>query len=197
MLLVGLCYNEGMAQVQIKTRDKRYQKTEEAILAVLMKSRELPAAGNLAKRARISRSTLYRHHRTVPGIVPDYEREVLIRYTNTIRRLIRRKNTQVRMIYLRTLIFVMANRRVFEILLKYSGGAVVEKMVLRLRGKLGRAYHLPKNSDKMLRVYAKEVAGMVEEWGKDGFKESELESVLGKIMYLTETMRQRLGPLDY
>ena len=82
-------------------------------------------------------------------------------------------------------------------MLKYDGGVVVERMILRLRSKLKSTCCLPKNSEKMLRVYAKEVAGVIEEWGKDGFKEGELEAVLGKIMYLTETMRQRLGPVNY
>ena len=186
-----------MARAEIKTRNKRYQRTEEAILEVLAKSKELPVANTLVKRAGISRSTLYRHHKTVPGIVPDYEREVLIRYGNVLRRLVRRKNTQVRIIYLRTLIFMTMNRRVFKILLKYDGGIVVERMVLKLENKLKRAYRLPVNSSKMLKVYAKEIAGIVEEWGKNEFKEDELEVILGKIMYLTETMRQRLGPLNY
>lgn len=186
-----------MKKSQIKIRNKRYRKTEEAILEVLMGSKELPTAGVLARRARISRSTLYRHHKTVPGIIPDYEREVLIRYGNVLRRLVRRKNTQVRKIYLRTLIFMVAERRTFRILLKYEGGVVVEKMVLRLRGKLRSARHLPVNSGGILRVYAKEVAGIVEEWGKNGFKEGEIEVVLSKIMYLTETIRQRLGPVNY
>ena len=185
-----------MARVGIKTRNKRYQKTEIAILEVLMKSKELPAAGVLVRKAQISRSTLYRHHKTVPGIVPDYEREMLRRYEGVVRKLIRRKNSQVRMICLRTLIFIMAERRTFKILLKYGGGAVIEKMILKLRCKLASACYLPANPEKMLRVYAKEVAGVIEEWGRQGFKESELEVVLSKIMYLTETMRQRLGPVN-
>lgn len=184
-------------RVETKTRNKRYQKTEIAILEALMKSRELPSTGELVRRARISRSTLYRHHRTVPGIVPDYEREVLRKYANVLRKLNRQKNVQMKSVYLRTLVFVVTERRTFEILLKYDGGAVVEKMIFKLRGRLKDVCHLPKNSDKMLRIYAKEVAGVIEEWGGQGFKEDEINAVLGKVLFLTKGLKQRLGPLNY
>lgn len=190
-------YNVAMKKPQIKTKNKRYQKTEEAILDVLARSKELPTVGVLVRKARISRSTLYRHHRTVTGIVPDYEREVLIKYRGTMQRLFHQKNTQVRKICLRTLIFVMANRRIFEILLKYDGGAVIERMVLKSKKKLQSTYHLPKNPDKMLKVYTKEVVGIIEDWGRRGFCEDGMDMTLVKIMYLTDTMRQRLGPVNY
>lgn len=193
--LIGLQYNLFM--VKMKTRNKRYQKNEEAILEVLMKSKGLPTAGVLVKKARISRSTLYRHHKTVPGIVPDYEKEILTEYESVVRKLIRRKNIQVRTICLRTLIFIMINRRIFKILLKYDDGVVIERMILKLKSKLKTSCCLPKNSDRMLRVYAKEVTGVIEEWGKHGFRKDEIDMTLNKIMYLTETMRQRLGPVNY
>ena len=185
-----------MPWVGIKTKNRRYQKTEIAILEVLMRSKELPSARVLVRQAKISRSTLYRHHKTIPGIIPDYEREILIKYTEVIQKLTRRKNIQVRTICLRTLIFIMMNRRTFKILLKYDSGVVIEKMILKLRHKLKSACYLPNNPEKILRIYAKEVAGVIEEWGRSGFKEGELELVLGKVMYLTESMRQRLGPLN-
>ena len=200
---VFLLYNDAMKQNKngnktgMKTKNKRYQKTEEAILEALMKSKELPSAGTLVKRARISRSTLYRHHKTVPGILPDYEKEVLDRYSGLIRKLLKRKNTQVRTICLRSLIFMMTERRYFGILLKYDGGVIIEKMVFKTKNKLRRTCCLPTNPDKMLRVYAKEVSGVIEEWCDQGFSENELEVVLDKILYLTDTMKQRLEPVNY
>lgn len=185
-----------MPWVETKNRNKGYKATENAILEALMKSKELPPSGVLAKRAKISRVTLYRHHKTVPGIVPDYEKEMLIEYTRVIRKLIRQRNTQVRTICLRTLLFIRVNRRTFKILLKYEGGIIVEKMILKFENKLKSTCCLPKNSNKMLRVYAKEIAGVIEEWGRQDFCEDEINATLNKIMYLTETMRQRLGPLN-
>ena len=166
-------------------------------MKVLAKSKKLPTAGILVRKARISRATLYRHHKTVTEIIPNYKREILIKYGDMMRGISHQKNTQVRKICLRTLIFVMANRRIFKILLRYDGGAVIEKMVLKSKNKLQSTYHLPKNPDKMLKVYTKEVAGIIEEWGRREFCEDGMNVTLDKIMYLTDTMRQRLGPVNY
>ena len=176
-------------------QNKRYRRTEEAILEVLFKSKGLPSAGKLVKGARISRSTLYRHHKTVPGIIPDYERNILVRYAYAIRKLTRTGNTPLKTIYLRTLIFIMAHRRTFEIILKYDSGIVFEKMVFRLKSKIVVVCHLPKNSDRAIRIYAKEVAGILEEWSKTKFSETSLNQVLKDIMYLTETIRPRLSQI--
>ena len=176
-------------------RNKQYRRTEEAILEVLLNSREMPSTGELARRARVSRATLYRHHRAIPGIVPDYEREVLKRYRRMVRKLSKQRGMKLKNVYLQTLFFVLRNRRVFEILFRYEGGRVVERMVLEDRGKIARVCRLPGKSRKVVRIYAKEVAGVIEEWGRKGFKEEEAEKVLEEIMYLTGTMRERLGPL--
>ena len=83
----------------------------------------------------------------------------------------------------------------FKILFRYEGGRVVERMVMEVRGKIMEMCHLPKNAEKMLRIYAKEVAGIVEGWGERGFLEGEVGGALDDMMYLTETMRGRLGPI--
>jgi len=176
-------------------QNKRYRKTEEAILEVLLGAKEMPSAGELTKKARISRTTLYRHHRAIPGIIPDYEKEILKRYRRTVRKILKQRDIKLRNVYLRTLFFVLRYKRVFEILFRYEGGRVVERMVMEIRGKIGGVCRLPKNSEKMMRIYAKEVTGVVEEWGEKGFLEGEIDRVLEDIMYLTETMRGRLGPV--
>ena len=47
----------------------------------------------------------------------------------------------------------------------------------------------------MFMVYVNEVVGLIVGWGKKGFMEKELQNVLANIMYLTESMRERLKPL--
>lgn len=178
-------------------QNKRYRRTEEAILEVLFKAKGLPSTSKLVKGARISRSTLYRHHKTVPGIIPDYERSVLISYTRVIHKFTHAKNIPLKAIYLRTLIFIMAHRWTFEIILKYDSGIVFEKMVLRLKSKVIAACHLPRNSDRAIYIYAKEVAGILEEWGKTKFSEANLNQVLRDIIYLTKTIRLRLSQIMY
>ena len=86
-------------------QDKRYRKTEEAILEVLLKSRSMPSTKELTQRARISRSTLYRHHRAIPGIIPDYEREILKTFKRGIRKTLKRQDVSLENIYLKILLF--------------------------------------------------------------------------------------------
>ena len=172
--------------------NKRYRQTEEAILEVLLDSKEMPSVGELTKRARISRSTLYRHHRAIPGIVPDYEKEILIRYRKMIRKILKQKEISLKNVYLKTLFFVLRHKRVFEILFRYEGDRVVERMVLEVKDLIIKACHLPKNSEKMIKIYAKEIAGMVEMWGERGFNEDEMNKLLDDMMFLTREMRGRL-----
>ena len=177
-------------------KDKRYRKTEEAIIEVLLRSKQMPSTGELTRRARISRSTLYRHHRAIPGIVPDYEKEIINKYGRTVRKMLKRKGADLKSIYLQMLIFVVNNRRVFGILFKYSGDRVVERMVLKLQDKIAEANYLPKKSEKMMRIYTKEVAGIVEGWYEKEFNEKEMNKVLEDIIYLTRTMKRRLRGLN-
>lgn len=176
-------------------RNRRYQRTEEAILEVLLKTDEMPTAGELSRRAGISRSTLYRHHRAMPGIIPDYEKEMLVRYRRMIRKLLRQRNASLKSVYLRMLGFILKNKRVMEILFRYEGGRVIEMMVLEVREKITQVGWLPRSSEKKLRICAKEVAGVVEIWGERGFEKEELEGVLDEMMDLTKTVRGRLKAL--
>ena len=177
-------------------RDKRYRKTEEAIIEVLLKSRKMPSTEELIRRARISRSTLYRHHRAIPGIVPDYEKEILERYERVVRKMLKREKTNLRNIYLQMLIFVVNNQRVFEILFRYSGDRVVERMVLKLQGKVAEMDCLLGKTGQIMQIYTKEVAGVVEGWSKKEFSENEMKKVLENIIYLTRTAKGRLGVLE-
>ena len=84
-------------------QNKRYRKTEEAIIEVLLSTDEMLSTKELTKRARISRSTLYRHHKAIPGIIPDYEKEILWRFRRAVRKLLRQKDMKLKNVYLRTL----------------------------------------------------------------------------------------------
>ena len=68
-------------------------------------------------------------------------------------------------------------------------------MIGEIKMKVISYARLPKNSEKIFRVYISEVVGLVEEWGREGFLEVEIEKLLSEIMYLTDTMRSRLAPL--
>ncbi len=109
----------------------------------------------------------------------------------------RRKNVLLRALYFDTLVFILRNRKIFEMFLKFNDRGVVVKMVEKMRGKIVGVQRLPKNSEKMFRIYAVEVTEIVFEWGERGFLESEVLQVLGDILYLTETCDKRLRPINH
>ena len=97
--------------------------------------------------------------------------------------------------YFKMLIFIIKHKRVFKILFKYGDDRVVEDMVLEVKASIASACHLPKNSDLMFKIYAKEVAGVIEDWSEKDFPEDKIDHILKDIIYLTTTMRQRLSPI--
>ncbi len=176
-------------------QNRRYRKTEEAILEVLLKSKIMPSATELTRRAHISRPTLYRHHRAMPGIIPDYERDILAAFKQSSKKMFKQTEVEPKDIYFKMLIFIIKHKRVFKILFKYGGDRAVENMVLEVKAPIASACHPPKNSDLMFKIYAKEVAGVIEDWSEKGFPEDKIDHILKDIIYLTTTMRQRLSPI--
>lgn len=93
------------------------------------------------------------------------------------------------------MLFVLKNKLVFGILFKYEGAKVVEQMILLSKTRIEQVCRLPKHSEKVMKIYAKEVAGVFEMWGRLEFAEKEAERVFHEIMYLTNTIGVRLGEL--
>lgn len=148
----------------------------------------------IAKRAKIGRSTFYRHHRAVREIMPDLEQEILETYARLMRGLIRREKVRVRTLYLQTLIFMHQNRRVLMILLQHGQNQVFERMVRVLRPRIRETQKIPKDGQLLMEVYEKEVAAVLEDWLRTGLKISEAE-VLERVMFLTNTIKKRLKGL--
>lgn len=177
--------------------NRKYLKTEEAIIEVLLKSKEMPSTTELTRKAQISRATLYRHHRAIPGIVPDYEKEILIRYQKRINKLLKKKELDLKNLFLQSLIFVIRYKRIFRILFKYSGDRVVERMILYNKKIICQKCHLPNNSESTVKIFAKEVAGVIEVWSEKNFPEDELPKTLNNIIQLTREAKGRLGTLKW
>ena len=176
-----------------KLGNQRFRQTEEAVLGAFFGSKKVLNARIIVKRARISRSTLYRHHKTVYEIVPDYEEYILEKYDNLMRGLIKR-NIRLKTAFHQMLIFILRNKRVFKIIMDKGNENILEKMIRRMEPKIVKIYRLPEDCGKMLRIYEKEIAGVIDGWRRGGFVEDEMR-VLADIMYLTATIRQRLGAL--
>ena len=174
-----------------KLENKRFKKTEEAIIMAFFLIKDYSNTERFIRAAKISRSTLYRHHETVSQIIPDYEKFILKRYQKTIQKL--PMKTDLYSIYRRTLIFIIANKKITQFLYKFGSHSTLEKMVHCLRLRIFASDKITNN--EMFRIYAKEVVGIIEQWELEGFKMDEIPSTVGKIMYLTNNARRQLGPI--
>ncbi len=126
----------------------------------------------------------------------DYNRVIMRVYRRDMRRLERlRRETGVRGLYLGMMLFVLKNKLVFGTLFKYEGTKIVEQMILVSKTRIERICQSPRFSEKMMKIYMKEVAGVFEMWGRVEFAETEVERVFQEIMYLTNTVGVRLGEL--
>ena len=177
-----------------KMSNKRFYKTEHAILIAYYTLRDYPTAKKLAKKAHISCATLYRHHSGVYAIPTDYEEYLLATYKKTIRGLLRR-NTGIKTVFLRTLVFISSNHLIFIVLFRDGHSGAVKKMIELLKERVIEEWHLGGDIDKIYSVYQHEVLGVIEVWSKQKFTTKQLDSILSDILYLTNAARRNLLPL--
>ena len=176
--------------------DLRFRKNENLILTIFVSEYKNDiTVKKIARRAGLSRSTIYAHHHAVKEILPDYERYVLVEYSGLAQKRLWRRNAQLRAIFLDMLVFILRNKKIFEMFLEFNDRAIFYKMIGKIQGKIIRSMRLPRNCDKILKIYESEIAEVIFEWGKRGFSEKELEKVLSDIMYLTSTCKNRLMPI--
>ena len=93
------------------------------------------------------------------------------------------------------LFFILQNKRLFLLFIKTDDRKVFKNMVGVIKSNISRHARVHRNSEKIFAVYTSEVVELLECWGKNGFPEDDLTSVLNDIMYLTDTMRPRLFPI--
>lgn len=179
-----------------KLEDARFRKNEEAILKAFFDcGRDRLSVTELARKADVDKATFYRHHKTIYGIVTDYEEYILIEYESFMCEMLNKNNVSIRVIYYRLLIFILKNQEVFAIFLENQRMAIIMKMVGVLVSKLKEEYKLYGNLERVFRVYISEIMGLIEEWIEKRSGEEEIAELLDDIMYLTKTIRLRLLPL--
>ncbi len=178
-------------------RNKRYRRTEGKILGVFfVENKKGTTIGKMAKKAGISRATMYIHHRTIREVIPDYRRYILVEYSKLVRRKMRKNNLPLKAMYFETLLFILRNRKIFEMLIEFGDTETLAKILEKIRPEIIVSARLPKSAEKVFRIYISEVIEIIIEWREGGFPEKEIEEVLSNIMYLTETAKKRLMPID-
>ena len=175
--------------------NKRFRKTEEAILEVFFEGEENLNVGKLAKRIGVARSTVYIHHRTIKRIVPDYERLILTRYKKVIKDVLRLKRDKIETMLLKTILFVASNKKLFEIVLKNGRFTIFELMLDELKAIIIDVMDITRKQKIIYVVYRSEVVAILGQWSLNGFSGDEIEELVRDIVYLTRTAKTRLGAL--
>ena len=184
----------GLTEKQMS--DKRFKKSEEEIFEAIFDQDNLPDVNLVAKKTKLSRSTLYRHHKVLYNITTDYEKYILRKFSCVMRCATFGRRVKLKNVFYKMLVFIMNHKKIIKALIKRNRTTIFEKMLERLKGRIIKSCNLPKNSEKIFKVYTMEVVGVIEEWGEKDFCQEEIERVLSDIMYLTDTIKTRLMPLS-
>lgn len=183
-------YAPGITEKRL--RNRRFRKTEEAILRVFFEEDNYISMGKLADKAGVARSTIYNHHKAIREIVPDYRKYILRKY----KRMIKKNKASIKGIYEKTMIFMIQNKRIFEVMIRSGEQRIIKDMIAVAKWEIASYARLPKQHEKMWRVYVSEVTELIDEWGNGGFGEEEMGTVMANLIYLTDTLRPRLRALE-
>ncbi|MDO4752872.1 MAG: TetR/AcrR family transcriptional regulator [Candidatus Saccharibacteria bacterium] len=180
-----------------KMKNRRFRKNEEAIIDVFLNDyKKGITVQKMAKKAGLGRTTIYIHHHATREIISDYHKYILAQYRKEIQKKLKKRDVPLKMLYFDMLIFILRNKKIFGMFLQFGNRDILMDMIKKMELKIVKFARLPKNSEKILGIYVSEVVELIFEWGKRGFSERELESILKDIMYLTETSRNRLMPIS-
>ena len=185
----------GSGLSERKMKNKKFRKIEKAIFVAYFKLKNYPNARRIARMARISRSTLYRHQTMIYRIPHDYEDYLIEQYDRTMKGCLLKSCVSLKTMVHCMLVFILMNRRVFGELLKMGDDNVVRRLIRRCKQKVLDEWGRDDGLVKIFGIYENEVLGLIIDWGREGFSDEKMSDVLNGIMYLTRTARQRLGPI--
>ena len=186
-------YRTGITEKRLN--DRRFQKTEDAILAVFFAMRGYVSMSRLAVKVGVARSTIYCHHASIDGILTDYEKYILRKYRRAVRKMMKRDTVQTRVVYRQMALFMLQNRKIFEILIMGGNKAVLTEMVREVIGATPARMKLPKNHKIGTEIYVSSVVEILWKWGKEGLMSRELTKVLTNILYVTDNAKGWVEPL--
>jgi len=176
-----------------KLKNKRFRRTEESLLAALLVTRDTVSLERLIRLARISRSTIYRHHGTVQKIVPNYHEYIMAKYKRMLKSLFKIKHIRIKSIYHSILDFLKTYQQIIDFPYHNGDSRIIEEMLLLLEPKI---IDFGKIADKdTFAIYTKGISAVIEKWISDGFNKSDIPRVVEKIIYLTNTAKPYLAPI--
>ena len=180
-----------------KLGDARFRKTEEAIFGAFFEKEDgvKLGVGELAQKVGVNRVTIYRHHRAIREITENYESYILEKYTELMTEVRKREDVELRRMYYEVVLFILQNRRIFEMLIKRKNFKVLDEMMVVLKPEMANFIRLSGSYERIFKVHTGEIVGLIVDWGLDGFQEAKIVKLLNNIMYLTKSARGRLLPL--
>ncbi len=180
--------------------NRQYERTELAILNALLSavrprgSLAFPLDQNLytlkmsqlAKLARVSRSTIYRHHSKTAAILVDLEKFLLTSYKRRMHAARRRRQLSPRDLYLEVLTFILQYRPFFQILVALGRTNFLEFQIHEILPSITKFYKFSRCSPLFLKLYEKRIATLLEIWILHDFEPTP-SIIVGDILYLTQT----------
>lgn len=176
-----------------KLRNKRFQKSEETTIVTLLSVKEMISMNRFVQLAKISRSTINRHHGNLQSVVPDYEKYLLNRCRSATKHLRKNPKSELKVLFFRVLIFLLVNHLYVTLVLEKGNHNIIEELVLILKPKILASSQI--DNGEMFDIYLNEISGLIEAWCRAGFDKEALSITVEKIMYLTDTANIRLSPL--
>lgn len=174
-----------------KMANKKFRNNENAIFVAYYKFRDCPSAKMLARHAGISRSTLYRHHKSPHFIPENYEKYILEIYSRRIKSFLK-QDAPLKKLFFRKLVFIHNHRVIFEVLFNDGRKDIVKEMIEIIRGPILAEWNY-KNPEKLYKVYRNEILGLIEAWSEKGFRADEIEVVLNDMVYLSKAAPKHLA----
>lgn len=175
-----------------KLRDKRFRENEDKVLRLFFEYGEKLTMGRIARRLNVPRSTVYRHHPSVRAIVDDYVSMIKSKCNIRCRS---DKEKDIKKFFRELLFFIVRNKKAFSLFLKVQNKDALLTVLYKNKKVLLLCVGFRFEADKAFNIYCKEVIEIIRMWGEKGFNKHSIEVVLKDILYLTKTLKIRLGPL--
>ena len=176
-------------------KNKRFWQTEQKILQVYFEHHGYITVSELTKKAEITRSTFYHHHRAVYEILTDYEDFLVTEYGREINSLSKLKHISIRKICSTTVFFISRHKKFFEILRNGKRREIFFAMQEKARPLLIKEMRLPPGSAKVYLVCAGEINTLITDWIDFGCCSDSTGRLISDTTLLIETARIRLAPI--
>ena len=175
-----------------KITSRRYGETENGFLKEFLERGGNVTVTELARQLGVARSTFYYHHKNLLQFIRDHRICIFEDYLRMVQEILDKGATMMNL-FLGILVFMINHRQIFQILVRVGVKDVLVEMVVEVRPQIEKYAGLSCGAERIFKVYAYEVAGVLRIWVENGLCEEDMDRVLKDLMHLTKTINERLG----